>query len=64
MTNGIVIYVEQITGTWSCSEPFDLEAFRDNPNPKIFDPEKVVTVSEPFDVDEFIRAIQEGRDVE
>ena len=59
-----VIYVEQITGTRSCSEPFDLEAFRDNPNPKIFDPEKVVTVSEPFDVDEFIRAIQEGRDVE
>ncbi len=59
-----IIYVEQITSTRSCSEPFDLEAFRNNPNPKIFDPEKVVTVSEPFDVDEFLRAIQEGRDVE
>ncbi len=59
-----IIYVEQITDTRSWSEPFDLEAFRNNPDPKIFDPEKVVTVSEPFDVDEFIRAIQEGRDVE
>ena len=59
-----IIYVEQITSTRSWSEPFDLDAFRNNPNPKIFDPEKVVTVSEPFDVDEFLRAIQEGRDVE
>ena len=59
-----IIYVEQITDTRSWLEPFDLEAFRNNPDPKIFDPEKVVTVSEPFDVDEFIRAIQEGRDVE
>lgn len=57
-----IIYVEQITSTRSCSEPFDLEAFRNNPNPKIFDLEKVVTVSEPFDVDEFIRIIREGRD--
>ena len=57
-----IIYVEQITSTRSWSEPFDLEAFRNAPNPKIFDPEKIVTVSEPFDVDEFIRAIQEGRD--
>ena len=59
-----IIYVEQITCTRSWSEPFDLEAFRNAPNPKIFDPEKVVTVSEPFDVDEFIRVIHEGRDVE
>jgi len=59
-----VIYVEQITSTRSWSEPFDLDAFRNDPNPKIFDLEKVVTVSEPFDVDEFIRVIHEGRDVE
>ena len=59
-----IIYVEQITCTRSWSEPFDLEAFRNDPNPKIFDPEKVVTVSDPFDVDEFLRAIQEGRNVE
>ena len=58
-----VIYVEQITSTRSWSEPFDLDAFRNDPNPKIFDLEKVVTVSEPFDVDEFIRVIHEGRDV-
>lgn len=57
-----IIYVEQITDTRSWSEAFDLKAFRNNPNPKIFDPEKVVTVSEPFDVDEFIRIIREGRD--
>ena len=57
-----VIYVEQITGTRSCSEPFDLQAFHNNPSPKIFDPEKVVTVSEPFDVDEFIRIIRASHD--
>ncbi len=58
-----IIFVEQITSTRSWSEPFNLDAFRNNPNPKIFDSEKVVTVSEPFDVDEFIRVIHEGRDV-
>ncbi len=57
-----VIHVERVTGTRSWSEPFDLEAFHSNPNPKIFDPEKVVTASEPFDVDEFIAIIHEGRD--
>ena len=60
--NWNMVFVEQVSGTRSWSEPFDLEAFRNAPNPKIFDPEKVVTVSEPFDVDEFIRTIQEGRD--
>ena len=30
--------------------------------PKVFDPDKVVTASEPFDVDEFIRTIHAGRD--
>ena len=44
--------------------PFDLETFLSAPNPKLFDPEKVVTASEPFDVEEFIRIIREGRDVE
>ena len=56
------VVVEQVTGTRSWREPFDVEAFLNNPNPKIFDPEKVVTASEPFDVDEFIRTIHEGRD--
>lgn len=55
--------VEQINGTRSCREPFDLEAFRNDPNPKIFDPDDLVTASEPFDVDEFLRTIYEGRSV-
>ena len=44
-------------------ELFDLEAFLNAPNPRIFDPERVVTASEPFDVDEFVRVIHEGRDI-
>lgn len=40
---------------------FDLEAFRNNPSPKIFDLDNLVTASEPFDVDEFLRIIYEGR---
>ena len=57
------VSVEQITPAASSGEPFDLEKFRNNPNPKIFDPEKVVRASEPFDVDEFLKIIREGRDV-
>ena len=57
------VQVDEISGTGSWGEPFDLEAFLNNPNPKIFDPEKMVTASEPFDVDEFVRVIHEGRDV-
>ena len=56
------VKVEQVSGTRSWREPFDIDAFLNDPNPKIFDPDKVVTVSEPFDVDEFIRVIHEGRD--
>ena len=44
-------------------EPFDLEAFLNAPNPRIFDPERVVMASEPFDVDEFVRVIHEGREI-
>ena len=56
------IQVEEIQGTRSWNEPFDLEAFLNNPNPNIFDPDKVIRASEPFDVDEFLRVIREGRD--
>ena len=52
------------TADRSWNEPFDLEAFLNDPNPKIFDPDKVVTASEPFDVDEFNRLIRESRDME
>ena len=58
------VQVKQVNGTHSWREPFDRDAFLSDPNPKIFDPEKVVTASEPFDVDEFIRVIHEGRDVD
>lgn len=45
-------------------EQFDLASFLNNPNPKVFDPNKMVTASEPFDVNNFNRIIREGRDIE
>lgn len=59
----ITVEVHRLTGTRSWNEPFDMEAFLNNPNPKIFNPDEMITASEPFDVDEFIRIIHEGRDV-
>ena len=56
-----MFHVERISGTRSCREPSGLEAFLNDPNPKIFDPDDIVTASEPFDVDEFLRTIYEGR---
>ncbi|MCE2436343.1 MAG: hypothetical protein J4F29_26030, partial [Candidatus Latescibacteria bacterium] len=59
-----IIYVEQITDTRSWSEPFDLEAFRNDPNPKTFDPDKIVTIDlTEEEWEAFHRAICEGRDV-
>ncbi len=55
------IQVEEVRGTRSWNEPFDLEAFLNDPNPKIFDPDKVIRASEPFDVDEFIQFIKSSR---
>ena len=57
------VEVRQLSASRSWNDPFDVEAFLNDPNPKLFDPERVVTTSEPFDVDEFIRGIREGRDV-
>ena len=34
-----------------------------DPNPRVFDPDRMVAASEPFDVDEFVRVIHEGRSV-
>ena len=56
------VQIQQISGTDSWREPFDIEAFWNNPTPKIFDPAETVRASEPFDVDEFIRITREGRD--
>lgn len=55
-------HVEQLEVARSWQEPFDLDKLLNDPAPKIFDPEQVVRTSEPFDVDEFMRAIREGRD--
>ena len=59
-----VIYVEQITSTRSWSEPFDLDAFRNAPDPKIFDPDKIVTIDlTEEEWEAFHRAICEGRNI-
>ena len=53
-----VVRVEEVRGPRSWREPFDREAFLNDPNPKIFDPDAMVRCSEPFDVDEFLRLIR------
>ena len=57
------VEVQRLNAARSWNDSFDVEAFLNDPNPKIFDPDRLVTTSEPFDVDEFIRGIREGRDV-
>ena len=59
----IEVRVEELRETRSWREPFDLEAFLDDPNPKLFDPNKVVTID--LSDDEwaaFDRAVREGRE--
>ena len=53
----IVIQVEKIARP----ETRTIEEILNDPNPKIFDPDNIVTASEPFDVDEFLRGIYEAR---
>ena len=54
--------MEQVTSTRSWSEPFDLEAFRNDPNPKIFDPDKMVTIDlTQEEWEAFNRTLCEGR---
>ena len=54
----IVVVVEEIGPP---APQRSVEEILNDPNPKIFDPEQVVRASEPFDVDDFLRAIYEGR---
>ncbi len=56
------VQVGQLNPTRSWNEPFDREAFLNNPNPTVFDPDKIMRASEPFDVDEFMRYIHDLRD--
>ncbi len=55
----VVINIEKIVPT--SSEVRTVEAILNDPDPKLFDPDTVVTASEPFDVNEFLRTIYEGR---
>ena len=41
-----------------------MDQFLHEAKPRIFDPDGNVTASEGFDVDDFVRTIHEGRDVE
>lgn len=57
------VHVEQINETRSWSAPFDLEAFVNEPNPKIFDPDKVVSIDlTDEEWEAFDRSIREGRE--
>ena len=56
-------HAARISRSTSEPEPFELDKFLNNPNPKRLDPDRVVTASEPFNVDDLVRTIHEGRDV-
>ena len=57
------VHVNRVSETRSWSEPFDSERFLSDPSPKVFSTENMVVATDPFDVDDFIRIIHEGRDV-
>ena len=57
------VLVDSIDLAESGGKPFDMDAFLNNPNPKIFRSEDVIRANVPFDVDAFNRSIREGRDV-
>ena len=57
------VYVDELNETGSWSEPFDLDAFLDEPNPKLFDSNKVVTIDlSDQEWEAFDGAIREGRE--
>lgn len=57
------VHVAQLSETRSWSEPFDLEVFLNEPDPKVFDPDKAVTIDVTDEEWEaFDRAIREGRE--
>lgn len=57
------VRVDGISAADSGGKPFDLDAFLNDPNPKIFRSEDVIRASVPFDVDAFNRSIRVGRNV-
>ena len=57
------IDVEQVREVRSWQQQFDMEAFRNHPSPKLFDPEKIVAIDlTDEEWESFDRAIREGRD--
>ncbi len=57
------VRVERLNEPRSSSEPFDLEAFLSEPNPKVFDPDEVVTLDlTDEEWESFSQAIREGRE--
>ena len=58
------VKVQEVSETGSWDRPFDLEAFHNDSNTKIFDPKNIVRASEPFDAHDFIRGIHEDRDAD
>ena len=59
----VEVRVEQLNETRSWSAPFDVDAFLSDPNPKVFDPQKVVPIDladEEFEA--FLSTIRQGRE--
>ena len=58
----IEVWVEELRETRSWREPFDLQAFLDDPNPKLFDSDKVPTIDlSDEEFESFLDAIRIGR---
>lgn len=59
----VEVRVEELNDTRARSEPFDLDAFLNDPNPKVFDPEKVAPIDlTDEEYESFVTAIREGRE--
>ena len=58
----IEVWVEELRETRSWREPFDLQAFLDDPNPKLFDPDTVPTIDlSDEEFESFLDAVRIGR---
>ena len=58
------VNVEEIRGPHPWNESMDLQSLVENSSHKTFDPDRVITASEPFDVDEYYQLIKEAREAE
>ena len=59
----VEVRVEELNETRSSSEPFDLDAFLNDPNPKVFDPQKVVPIDlTDEEIEAFLSTIRQGRE--